>query len=219
MKKITLSLVLLLFAVALTACNDNPLNVNFTNAPVTEIRDSIPSEYMQGKEFMVLYSLGIVPGLRIDSVERYSNPPTSIIYGKLIIYYNNVFYDSIPYGGAYHWSGFTRPYTAVGQMPNGKYLVRIKTEHDQMYYSGKSLWYIADNTNLTPIAKDSVLTINGMCERDGVSLGNVRKFQNKVIWQGYYYCYKELYCTLNDNIFKNYYRFRPDCYSSWQWFE
>ena len=216
--KIFLSFLIVATSFILWGCD--PDNSVQSTVVVTEPEnpDSVVVDYHRGSDFMIRNNLSIVPGLRIDSVEVYNNPPSSIAYGRLIIYYNNQLVDSIRYGGAYHWPGYARPMTSVGQLDNGRFLIRIQNEHNQMYSSGKSFWYYVDASGIRLLPKDTVKIANAIYEQDYVNMGMVKKINNRIIFYGYYYCNKETFCTFDLNgTFKNYRRSRTGCYDPWQW--
>lgn len=224
MKKITFIALGVILLFIFYSCNSSPTQHNIPVSGATynsefQNPDSILSEYLNGTGFLVNYPGEIFKGLVINSKEVYANPPTHIVRGTLFIYVNNDLIDTIPYGSAYHSAGVIKPSIQGGYIdkPN-LYLLKIQNEQNQYLYSGKSMWYLLTTPGVAKIPKISDRNGNGLYENDYINFSYVRKFNNKIIFFGEYYCTNQTYCTFDLNrTYKNYLRRRLNCYGAWTW--
>ncbi len=215
-KLIAIAFLIMLYISGCDSFITQPNNVVYQDNP-----DSVLTEYNNGIEFLGQYFENLHPHLRLDSSETYADTPSYIAQGTLFIYYYNHLVDSVPYGSAYHESGLSRPIVTAGYISDdNEYLLKFQNEHDDMYFAGKSIWYIINATGIHRLSKVLTKEKNGLYENNNVILSKVRKSQisNRIIFFGEYYCHKQTYCTFDLNtIIKNYPRKRMNCYAEWEW--
>jgi hypothetical protein len=201
---------------------DSSIVQPMNNQPIIENPDTVVSEYNHGEAFMLSYQPNVYPGLRIDSVEKSdTTPPYILRQGFLIIYLNNQFVDSIPYGPNYNWPGARRPSISGGYISRAshQYLLKIKNDRDQMYSQAKSYWYLINYQTIKQLPKVPNKDGNGMYENHSANIDIAYKGGNRLIFFGAYYCLRETYCVFDANnmMFKNYSRIKDDCYFPWHW--
>jgi hypothetical protein len=218
MKKSIYAMIVLVILAGLCSC-ESPVNQSNYITPVAENPDTVAVQYNNGVQFLEQYSTNNeIPDLTINRVEHYDSVNHYLDKGFLLIYYENKFIDTVTYGPNREWPGVIMPSIYCGRINSNQFLLKVCNGRDNLYSAAISTWYYINNPSITKLAKVTTKDGNGMYENNNANFDNVKKFNNKLIFSGSYYCLRETFCTFDlFSTFHNYSRFRTNCYEQWQW--